>query len=60
MTRSTIQQAPSHTDNTMKFSVEYAREWWIRFGESCPISGDAIARRNGTALDSSFWAGAGA
>ncbi|ANP74542.1 hypothetical protein [Cryobacterium arcticum] len=57
MKRSTIQQAPSNSDNTMKFSLEYAHEWWMRFGESCPISGDAIARRNGTMLGSSFWAG---
>jgi hypothetical protein len=60
MTRSNTQQAPASSDNTMKFSLEYAHEWWLRFGESCPISGDAIARRNGTAIDASFWAGASA
>ena len=26
----------------MRFSVEYANEWFLRFGDECPISGDNI------------------
>lgn len=40
-----IQQTPANTNPRMSHSLQYANEWFLRFGEATPIDGDLIARK---------------